>query len=110
MEGAKQLGRLNHDAWSEIQEADTRVCQGLVQPSLDRQRQCEQVIFDQFGNFPTRYDADAKPLRFARLKVCVVSCGELLVSMNPPDPDMRIQHDHCVATQSASATGLVGSI
>ena len=82
----------------------------MVEPFAHRYGQLQAAVLDELGNLPARDRADSKPRALVALNVGFIRGWQLVVIVNLPDPDMRVEHDHIVASQSESATGLVGSI
>ncbi len=105
-----QLGRLNDDIRSELQEAYARISQSKPEPHPQRAREIEALQLHQFCDLPARKDADTHHVIFMLAQTGCLGPGELRRVVYPRQPDMRVQNNHCRTSQSSSATLSKGSI
>jgi hypothetical protein len=60
MEGLRQLSGLDHDLRMQVQKGNARCRKGILYPQPDFPIKLQPPVLHQFGNFPTRDDADAE--------------------------------------------------
>jgi hypothetical protein len=55
-----QLSRFDHDLRLEVQKGNAGCRKGILYPQTDFPIELQPPVLDEFGNFPTRDDANAK--------------------------------------------------
>jgi hypothetical protein len=101
---SRQATRIGSDIRSEFKELYTRISECSMKPLLSRHGQSKAPALDKFRNFPAGDCADAYVPRFVLCDERLRLRRKPIILVNPPDPDMRVEDDHRVDSQSPSAT------
>jgi hypothetical protein len=109
MERLRQLGRLHHDLRMEIQKRHARFRKSALNPEPDVSVEPQPSVLHEFGDFPTRDDANPEDAVSATFEKFTVPRLQPIRPRNPPDQNVSVQQDHCKASQSSLATGSIGS-
>src|SRR5947208_3070360 len=109
MEGLRQLRGFHRDLRMEMQKGHARFSKGGRYPSPDCPIELQPSVLYEFGDFPTRDDADAEDAIGANFEKFTLSRLQPVRSRNPPDPNVGVQQNHRRASQSSLATGSNGS-
>jgi hypothetical protein len=104
-----KLGGLNANTGRKLNETDAGIRERLPKPIRYRTRQSESPALDELGDLPARNRAHSDASLLGSIKESAGGRRERRVTMNPPNPDVRIHDNHPAAPQSASATGSVGA-
>jgi hypothetical protein len=110
MKRAWKLCGFHADMWRKVDEADAGISQSLPKPVEYGTGKNEALPLHELGDLPTRNRGDANAALLGRVDERALCDRQCRIAVNPPNSNMGIENDHCVASQSPSATGSVGAI
>jgi hypothetical protein len=107
-ERLRQLGGFHHDPRMEMQKRHAGFRESTFYPEPDGSVEFQPSVLYEFGDFPTRADADPEDAVSATFE----SSRCLGCSRSDPEthqtPNVGVQQNHCKASQSWLATGSNG--
>jgi len=109
MEGLRELRGFHHDPRMQMQKRYARFRESALYPKSDGSVELQPPALHEFGDFPTRNDADPEDAICATLEQVTVPRFQPIRPGNPPYLNVGVQQNHCKASQSSLATGSDGS-
>ena len=109
MERLRQLRGFHHDPRMEMQKRHARFRKSAFYPKPDGSVELQPSVLHEFGDFPTRDDADPEHAVNSTFEKFTVPRLQPIRPRNPPDPNVGVQQNHFRASQSWLATGSNGS-
>ena len=93
MERAGQLRGLYGNTRSKCQELNASIRECNVEPLTDRTRKGDALKLHEFGDLPAGNRADANSC-LLRIQVGPQSGRKTRIVVDPPNPNVRVEHDH----------------
>jgi len=101
---SRQATRIGGDVRSKFKELYSRICECSMKPLVSGHGQSKAPSLDKFRNFPAGDRTHAYVPRFVLCDERLRLRRKVIILVNPPDSDMRVENDQRVDSQSPSAT------